>query len=68
MLVSFFDIVDSDLGVICKEMRNECLNHTYNYESKHPVERLVQKIASKAAYKTIGAGSRPYGVGLLVVG
>ena len=49
-------------------MRNECLNYTYNYESQHPVERLIQKIASKSAYKTISGGSRPYGVGLLVVG
>jgi len=37
------------IGVICKTMRNECLSYTYNYESKHPVERLVQKIASTSA-------------------
>ena len=49
-------------------MRNECLSHTYNYESKHPVERLVQKIATKAAQKTNQSGLRPYGVGLLVMG
>ena len=49
-------------------MRNECLSYTYTYESKHPVERLVQKIASKSAQKTNQSGGRPYGVGLLVIG
>jgi 20S proteasome subunit alpha 6 len=38
----------SDARIICKTMRNECLNHNYAYESIHPVERLVEKISSKA--------------------
>ena len=56
------------LGVICKFMRNECLSHTYAYDSKHPVDRLVLKLASKSAAKTNSTGARPFGVGLLIVG
>lgn len=26
-------------------MRNECLNHRYIYETEHPLNRLVTKIA-----------------------
>jgi len=29
------------LGVLCKYMRNECLNYKYVYESEHPVKRLI---------------------------
>ena len=58
----------SDARVICKIMRNECLNHNYSYDSYHPVERLVEKIASKSGQKCNGHSSRPYGVGLLVIG
>jgi 20S proteasome subunit alpha 6 len=58
----------SDARIICKTMRNECLNHNYAYETFHPVERLVEKISSKAGQKTNDPSSRPYGVGLLVIG
>ena len=55
-------------GVLCKYMRNECMNHKYTYELDHPIERLVFKIAEKSQIKTQRAGKRPYGVGLLVIG
>lgn len=31
----------ADARVLCKYMRNECLNHRYVYESEHPLNRLV---------------------------
>ena len=49
-------------------MRNECLSHTYAYDSKHPLDRLVLKFASKSAAKTNRSGARPFGVGLLIAG
>ena len=32
-------------GLLCKFMRNECLNHKYIYESAHPLNRLIFKVA-----------------------
>lgn len=32
-------------GVLCKFMRNECLNYKYIYESNHPLNRLILKVA-----------------------
>ena len=38
----------ADARVLCKYMRNECLNHRYVYESEHPLNRLVTKITEKS--------------------
>jgi len=38
----------SDARVLCKYMRNECLNHKYVYESAHPIGRLLNKVAEKS--------------------
>jgi len=51
---------------LCKFMRSECLNYWYTYDSHHPTERLVNKIAKKAQIKTNHPSKRPFGVGLLV--
>lgn len=58
----------ADARVICKYMRNECLNHKYVYDSPHPFGRLLNKLAEKSQIKTQKQSKRPYGVGLLVAG
>eukprot|EP00331_Platyophrya_macrostoma_P013130 CAMPEP_0176422294 /NCGR_PEP_ID=MMETSP0127-20121128/9654_1 /TAXON_ID=938130 /ORGANISM="Platyophrya macrostoma, Strain WH" /LENGTH=249 /DNA_ID=CAMNT_0017803129 /DNA_START=32 /DNA_END=781 /DNA_ORIENTATION=+ len=58
----------ADARVLCKYMRNECLNHKYVFESPHPMKRLINKVAEKSQIKTQRSSKRPYGVGLLVVG
>ncbi len=35
----------ADARILCKYMRNECLNHKYTYESSHPLNRLIFKIS-----------------------
>ena len=37
-------------GVICKYMRNECLNYKYVFESNHPLNRLIQKVAESKCF------------------
>ena len=51
---------------LCKFMRSECLNYWYTYDSHHPTERLINKIAKKSQIKTNHPSKRPFGVGLLV--
>merc|ERR1719191_2135250 len=59
----------SDARVLAEFMRNECLNHTYIYDSPMNVGRLVAQIGDKSQAKTQNSsGKRPYGVGLLVAG
>ena len=42
----------SDARLLCKYMRNECLNHKYVYESPHDTYSLIFKIAeSKDEFK-----------------
>jgi 20S proteasome subunit alpha 6 len=35
----------ADARSLCRFMRSECLNYKYTFESNHPIERLVSKIA-----------------------
>uniref|UniRef100_A0A7S0R6S1 Proteasome subunit alpha type n=1 Tax=Chlamydomonas leiostraca TaxID=1034604 RepID=A0A7S0R6S1_9CHLO len=58
----------ADGRVLCKYMRNECLNHRFVYESPMPVGRLVRQVADKHQVCTQRSWKRPYGVGLLVAG
>jgi 20S proteasome subunit alpha 6 len=58
----------SDARVLCRWMQNECLNHRYVYETPMQVGRLVLRVADKSQKNTQRYGSRPYGVGLLVIG
>jgi 20S proteasome subunit alpha 6 len=56
----------ADARVLCKFMRNECMNYKFIYETSLPAQRLVTKIADKSQIATQRYGRRPYGVGLLV--
>ncbi|GBF94488.1 proteasome subunit alpha-like [Raphidocelis subcapitata] len=58
----------ADGRVLCRYMRNECLNHRYVYESSMPIGRLVRQVADKHQVCTQRSWKRPYGVGLLVAG
>lgn len=58
-----------DGRLLYKYMKNECLNFNYTFNTKHPIELLVTKIAEKSQLKTQrGESKRPYGVGLLIAG
>ena len=35
----------ADARVLCKYMRNECMNHRFIYEAPMPAQRLVTKVA-----------------------
>lgn len=59
--------ISADARVLCKFMRNECLNHRYIYESSILSHRLVNKLSDKSQTNTQRYGGRPYGVGMLMV-
>lgn len=58
----------ADGRILCRYMRNECLNHRYVYDSPMPLGRLVRQVADKAQVGTQRSWKRPYGVGLIVAG
>ena len=58
----------ADGRILCRYLRNECLNHRYVYESPMPLGRLVRQVADRAQVGTQRSWKRPYGVGLLVAG
>jgi len=58
----------ADARVLADYMRNECLNHSYVFDSAMNVGRLVAQVADKSQQKTQNSSKRPYGVGLLVAG
>merc|ERR1712048_408767 len=58
----------ADGRVLCKYMRNQCMNHKFVYDSDLPTSRLVQSVADKCQKCTQFSSSRPFGVGLLVAG
>lgn len=58
----------ADGRILCRYMRNECLNHRYVFESPMPLGRLVRQVADKAQVGTQRSWKRPYGVGLIVAG
>lgn len=60
--------VIADARILCRYMRNECLNHRYTFESGMDTGRLVVQVADKAQRFTQRDEKRPYGVGLLVIG
>lgn len=63
-----FSGLTADARFMCKFMRNESLNYSYTHESVHPVERLINKVASKSQTRTCSYSKRPFGVGVLVGG
>ncbi|KAK8914436.1 Proteasome subunit alpha type-1-A [Platanthera zijinensis] len=58
----------ADGRVLSRYLRNECINHSFVYESPLPISRLVIQLADKAQVCTQRSWKRPYGVGLLVAG
>lgn len=58
----------ADGRILCRYMRNECLNHRYVFESAMPLGRLARQVADKAQIGTQRSWKRPYGVGLIVAG
>ena len=66
----------ADARVLCKYMRNECMNYKLTFGSTQPLNRLLFKVAEsitslimiESQNKTQKAAKRPYGVGLLVAG
>eukprot|EP00882_Tetradesmus_deserticola_P031770 GHRQ01035940.1.p1 GENE.GHRQ01035940.1~~GHRQ01035940.1.p1 ORF type:complete len:292 (+),score=125.88 GHRQ01035940.1:1580-2455(+) len=58
----------ADGRVLCKYMRNECINHRFVYEAPMPIGRLVRQVADKHQVCTQRSWKRPFGVGLLVGG
>ncbi|PKU77448.1 proteasome subunit alpha type-1-A-like [Dendrobium catenatum] len=58
----------ADGRVLSRYLRNECINHSFVYESPLPISRLVVQLADKAQVCTQRSWKRPYGVGLLVAG
>lgn len=70
-----------DGRLLYQYMKSECLNFNYTFNTNHPTEKLVTKIAESISYSfniTIliesqlktqrGENKRPYGVGLLIAG
>eukprot|EP00201_Polytomella_parva_P000520 CAMPEP_0175073088 /NCGR_PEP_ID=MMETSP0052_2-20121109/20329_1 /TAXON_ID=51329 ORGANISM="Polytomella parva, Strain SAG 63-3" /NCGR_SAMPLE_ID=MMETSP0052_2 /ASSEMBLY_ACC=CAM_ASM_000194 /LENGTH=243 /DNA_ID=CAMNT_0016340781 /DNA_START=26 /DNA_END=757 /DNA_ORIENTATION=- len=60
--------IAADGRMLCKYMRNECLNHRYVFESPLVIGRLVRQVADRAQAATQRSWKRPLGVGLLVAG
>eukprot|EP00803_Ostreobium_quekettii_P006933 evm.model.scf_3525.1 EVM.evm.TU.scf_3525.1 scf_3525:10162-12444(-) len=58
----------ADGRILCKYMRNECIDYRYAYEAAMPVGRLVRQVGDKSQRCTQYGWKRPYGVGLLVAG
>lgn len=65
----------ADARSLSKYMRNECVNYKYTYNEPMPVSRLVRQVAASILYILLEYQnctqtyvSRPYGVGLLVIG
>ena len=58
----------ADGRVLCRYMRNECVNHHFVYDSPLVTGRLVQQVADRSQANTQRSWKRPYGVGLLVAG
>lgn len=58
----------SDARVLSNFMRSQALQSKLLFGRPLPVYRIVTQISDKAQANTMGYGSRPYGVGLLVIG
>ncbi|EZG55186.1 proteasome subunit alpha type [Gregarina niphandrodes] len=63
-----FSGITADANLIVDQMRLDCMNHKYVYESNAPVGRLLEKIGTTSQKNTMSYGKRPYGVSLLIAG
>jgi 20S proteasome subunit alpha 6 len=57
-----------DARVLSNYLREQAMNQRFIFNRPLSVEKAADLLASKAQKNTQGFGSRPYGVGLLVVG
>lgn len=53
---------------LCKLLRNECLQHRFEYGTEPKVVSLADTVAIQSQKKTQKYNKRPYGVGLLMIG
>jgi 20S proteasome subunit alpha 6 len=60
--------ITADARILCRYMRQECINHKYSYGRDYPVGRLINLVGLKLQVCTQRYDRRPYGVGLLVAG
>jgi len=60
--------ITADARILCRYMRQECINHKYSYGRDYPVGRLINLLGLKMQVCTQRYDRRPYGVGLLVAG
>jgi len=58
----------ADARVLCRYLRNECLNERYVHDEPLLVNRLVGSLGNKMQACTQRYDRRPYGVGLLIAG
>ena len=60
--------ITADAKVICSYLRSECLNHSFTFDTKIPINILVSKLGLKSQLNTQEYGRRPFGVGMLLAG
>lgn len=60
--------ITADARILCRYLRQECINHKYSYGRNYPVGRLISLLGLKMQVCTQRYDRRPYGVGLLVAG
>ena len=60
--------LSSDGRVLCNFMKVQCMSSRHQYGRALAIERITERIGSKAQESTQHYGKRPYGVGLLVAG
>jgi len=60
--------ITADARILCRYMRQECINHKYSFGRDYPVGRIINLLGLKMQVCTQRYDRRPYGVGLLVAG
>ncbi|KAH7821087.1 putative Proteasome subunit alpha type-1-A [Monocercomonoides exilis] len=60
--------LNADARKLSQYMKDTCMRHKYTNETTIPTSRLVVQVANRAQKRTMGFGSRPFGVGLIITG
>lgn len=58
----------ADARTLTRFMRERALNYRFVYDSPMPVGRMALAVADKAQKRTLFAGKRPFGLGVLMAG
>lgn len=58
----------ADARLLTRYMREQSLNYTFVYDRPVPINRMTLQIANKSQKRTLFAGKRPFGLGILLVG